>query len=66
MLWVEKFKTVGSGTLNGVKWVRGCAKKRVVLFDMTNVKVMEGVNQRASKSPVIVISSNIKTLRDGN
>ena len=65
-IWVEEFKAVRTSALNGVKGFRGCAKNRVIFFDVANVRVIEGVNRGASKSPVKVISSDIRTLRDGN
>ena len=66
VVWVEKLKKMGASTLNGVEGFRGCAKNRVIFFDVANVRVIKGVSQRVSKSPVKVISSDIRALRDGN
>ena len=62
--WMEKFKSVGAGALNSVEGFRGCTEDRVILADVANVGVIKGVNQRTSNSPVKVISSDIRTLRD--
>ena len=64
--WMEEFKTVRSCTLNNEKGFRGCAKEWVILMDMANVGVFKWMNQRANKPPVVVISSDIRTLRDRN
>ena len=66
VIWVEKLKVVGACTLNNIEGFRGCASERVVLFDMTKVGVIKGMNQRTSNPPVKVISFNIRTLRDGD
>ena len=64
--WMEEFKTMRSCALNNKEGFRGCAKEWVILADMANVGVFKGMNQRMSNLPVIVISSNIRTLRDGD
>ena len=64
MIWIEKVKSVGACTLDGVERGRGCAQDRVVLADMSNVGMFERVNKTASNPPVIVISSDVRTLRD--
>ena len=65
-LWMEKFKTMRAGTLDNIEGGRGSASDRVVFPNMSHVSVFEGVNQRTSNSPVKEISSDIRTLRDGN
>ena len=55
---------MGPGTLDGVERGRGCAQDRVILADMSNVGMFERVNKTASNPPVIVISSDVRTLRD--
>ena len=66
MIWIEKFKVMGSCALDGVEGRRSSAEERVILADMSNVSMVKGVNQTMSNPPVKVISSNIRTLRDGN
>ena len=65
-IWMEKFKAMGSGALNGVEGFRGCAEDRMIFAEMANVGVFKGVNQGASNPPVKEIHSNIRTLRDRN
>ena len=57
---------MGPCTLNGVEGRRGCAEDRVILVDMTNVGVFERVDKAASNPPIKVISSEIRTLGNGN
>ena len=66
--WMEKFKTMRSRTLNDKEGFRGCAKEWVILADVANIGVFKGMkmNQQASNPPVKIISSDIRTLRDGN
>ena len=47
---------------------RGSAEDRVILADMLNVGMFKRVNKAASNPPVIVISSDVRTLgnRDCN
>ena len=68
MIWIEKVKSMGSHTLDGVEGRRGCAEDRVILADMSNVGMFERVNQAASNPPIKVVSSDIRTLgnRDRN
>ena len=49
VIWIEKVKSVGPCTLDGVEGRRGCAKDRVILVDMSNIGVFKGVNKTASK-----------------
>ena len=44
VIWMEKFETMGTGTLNSIKWFRSCAKNRMIFFDMVNVGVVEGMD----------------------
>ena len=39
VIWIEKVKSMGPGTLDGVERGRGCAQDRVILADMSNVGV---------------------------
>ena len=66
MIWIEKFKSMGPCTLHSVEGRRGSAEDRMILTDMLNIGMFEGVNKTASNPPVKVISSDIRTLRDGN
>ena len=34
VIWIEKVKTMGSRTLDGVERGRGCAEERVILVDV--------------------------------
>ena len=68
MIWIEKVKSMGPGTLDGVERGRGCAQDRVILADMSNVGMFKRVNKTASNPPVMVISSDVRALgnRDRN
>ena len=66
VIWIEKVKSVGPCTLDGVEGRRGCAKDRVILTDMSNVGMFERVDKAASNPPIEVISSDIRTLGNGN
>ena len=55
---------MGPCTLDGVERGRDCAQDRVIFADMSNVGMFKRVNKTASNPPVIVISSDIRTLRD--
>ena len=68
VIWIEKVKSMGPCTLDGVEGRRGCAQDRVILADMSNVGMFKRVHKAASNPPVIVISPDIRTLgnRDGN
>ena len=57
---------MGPGTLDGVEGRRGGAQDRVILADMSNVGMFKRVNKAASNPPVTVISSDVRTLRNGN
>ena len=68
VIWIEKVKSMGPGTLDGVERRGGCAQDRVILADMSNVGMFKRVDKAASNPPVKVISSDIRTLgnRDSN
>ena len=68
MIWIEKVKFMGPCALNCVERGRGCAEDRVILADMSNIGMFKRVNKAASNPPVIVVSSDIRTLgnRDRN
>ena len=68
VIWIEKVKSMGPGTLDGVERGRGCAQDRVILADMSNIGMFKRVDKAASNPPVIVISSDVRTLgnRDRN
>ena len=66
VIWIEKVKAMGSCTLNGVEGRRGCAEDRVIFADMANIGMFKGVNKTTSDPPVMIISSDIKTLRNGD
>ena len=66
VIWIEKVKAMGSHTLDGIEGGRGSAEDRMILTDMSNVGMFEGVNKTASNLPVKVISSDIRTLGGGN
>ena len=55
---------MGPGTLDGVEGGRGCAQDRVILVDMSNVGMFKRVDKTASNPPVIVVSSDVRTLRN--
>ena len=68
MIWIEKVKLMGPCALNSVERGRGCAEDRVILAEMSNVGMFKRVNKATSNPPVIVVSSDIRTLgnRDRN
>ena len=68
VIWIEKVKSMGPGTLDGIERGRCCAQDRVILADMLNVGMFKRVYKAASNPPVKVISSDIRTLgnRDGD
>ena len=66
VMWTDKFKTVGSRTLSDDSRGDGEVDERVVVTDVSNVKVMEGMTEAMSETPIKVISSDIRTLRNGN
>ena len=68
VIWIEKVKSMGPGTLDSVERGGGCAQDRVILADMSNIGMFKRVNKTASNPPVIVISPDIRTLgnRNGN
>ena len=68
MIWIEKVKSMGPCTLNSVERGRGCAEDRVILAEMSNIGMFKRVNKATGNPPVIVVSSDIRTLgnRDRN
>ena len=68
VIWIEKVKSMGPGTLDGVERGRGCAQDRVILADMLNIGMFKRMNKAASNPPVVVISPDVRTLgnRDRN
>ena len=56
VIWIEKVKSVGPRTLDGVERGSGCAQDRVILADMSNIGMFKKVDKAASNPPVIVIS----------
>ena len=68
VIWIEKVKSMGPGTLDGVERGRGCAQDRMILADMSNIGMFKRVHKAASNPPVVVISLDVRTLgnRDRN
>ena len=66
VIWIEKVKSMGACTLDGVERGRGCAQDRVILADMSNVGMFKRVHKAASNPPVIVVSSDVRTLGNRN
>ena len=68
VIWIEKVKSMDPRTLDGVERGRGCAEDRVILADMSNIGMFKRANKTASNPPVIVVSSDVRTLgnRDCN
>ena len=62
VIWIEKVKAMGPCTLGGIERGRDCAEDRVILADMSNMGMFKRVNKAASNPPVIVVSSDIRTL----
>ena len=57
---------MGPCTLDSVEGRRGCAEDRVILTDMLKIGMFERVDKTPSNPPIIVISSDIRTLGNGN
>ena len=66
VIWMEKFKMMGPCALNDIEGFRGCAQDRMIFVDVANIGMLKGVNQRVSNPPVEGISSDIRTLRNGD
>ena len=68
VIWIEKVKSMGACTLDGVERGRGCAQDRVILADMSNVGMFKRMHKAASNPPVKVVRSDVRTLgnRDRN
>ena len=66
VIWIEKVKSMGACTLDGVERRSGCAQDRVITTDVSNVGMLKGVNMTMSKPPAKEISSDIRTSRDRN
>ena len=66
VIWIEKFKAMGSCALYCVERGRGSAEERVILVDMSNVGMFERVSKAVSNLPIIVISSDVRTLGNRN
>ena len=62
VIWIEKVKSMGPCTLDGVERGGSGAQDRVILADMSNIGMFKRVNKTASNPPVIVISSDVRTL----
>ena len=68
VIWIEKVKSMGACALDSVEGGGGGAQDRVILADMSNVGMFKRVNKTASNPPVIIVSSDVRTLgnRDRN
>ena len=66
MIWTDKLKLMGPRTLSNEGRDGGVVDERVIVTDVSNIKVEEGMAKTPSETPIIVISSDIRTLRDGN
>ena len=66
VIWIEKIKSMGPGTLDGIEWGRGCAQDRVILADVSNVSMFKGMHKAASNPPVMIVSPDIRTLGNRN
>ena len=66
VIWIEKVKSMGPCTLDCIEGRRGCAEDRVILADMLNIGMFERVDQTVSNPPIKVISSDIRTLGNGD
>ena len=66
MIWIEKVETMSSGALYCVEGGRGCAEDRVIFTEVANIGMFKGVNKTTSKPPVKIISSDIRTLGNGD
>ena len=64
--WTEKLKKMGSRALGDNSRGDCEVDKRVVVTDVSNIKVIEGMAETTSETPIKVISSDIRTLRNRN
>ena len=62
----DKFKSVGSHTLSDKRGDGRVVEERVIVTDVSNAKVGKGMAKAPSETPIKVISSEIRTLRDGD
>ena len=66
VMWTDEFKMMDASTLND-EGRGGCeVNERVVVTDMLNIKVGEGMTEALREAPVKVISPDIRTLRNSN
>ena len=68
VIWTEKVKSMGPGTLDGVERGRGCVEERVIFVDMANVGVLKRVDKATRNAPIKVVVPDVKALgnRDRN
>ena len=66
VIWTEKVKSMGPGTLDGVKGGRGCVEERVIFADMANIGVLKRVDKAARNTPIKVIVPDVETLGNGD
>ena len=66
VIWIEKVKSVGPCTLDSVEGRSGCAEDRMILADMSNIGMFKRVDKAVSNLPIKVISSDIRTLGNGD
>ena len=68
VIWTEKVKSMGPGTLDGVERGRGCVEERVIFVDMANIGVLKRVDKATRNVPIKVVISDVETLgnRDRN
>ena len=62
----EKLEAMGSQTLGDNCGRSGKVDERVIVVDVSNVNVGKGMTEAMSETPIKVISSDVRTLRNGN
>ena len=65
MIWADKLKLMGPCTLDDEEGRREGAEEGVVVTDLLNVTVIEGMAKTPSETPVKVINPDIRALRNG-
>ena len=66
MIWADKLKSMGPSALTDEERGREGTEEGVIVTDVLNVTVVEGMAKTPSEVPVIKVSPDIRALRNGN
>ena len=64
MIWTDKFKFMGPCTLDDEERGGGDTEEGVIVMDVSNVNMIEGMAKTLSETPIEVVSPDLRTLRD--